>query len=124
MARALMVQSGLPGRYTADAAMCATYILNRTAIRRDFGRLRSKLGAPSPSNIEERPCERSIITTPYELVFHESPDIKHLRPFGCRAYVHVAKGKRGKKVSKNDLLSTFTLAFEMPACFLIASLAF
>ena len=36
--------------------------------------------------------------TPYELWFGKKPDLSHLKVFGCRAYVHVQKDKRGGKL--------------------------
>src|SRR6187397_971030 len=69
MARTMLIASGLPRNFWAEAVNTACYILNRVTIR-------------------------SIINkTPYELFKGRKPSISHLRAFGCKCFVH----KNGKK---------------------------
>jgi hypothetical protein len=35
------------------------------------------------------PIHRLDWHTPYELIYGEIPDVRHLRIFGCGAYVHI-----------------------------------
>ena len=73
----------------------ATYVLNRTAIKRKTGRLKGTAESDS------------VLSTPYEMVFHETPSIKHLRPFGCPAYVHAKKSKRASGSKEKSKLPPF-----------------
>ncbi|XP_021721230.1 uncharacterized protein LOC110688773 [Chenopodium quinoa] len=69
MARTMLIASGLPRNFWAEAVNTACYILNRVTIR-------------------------SIINkTPYELFRGRKPNISHLRAFGCKCFVH----NNGKK---------------------------
>ncbi|XP_021728393.1 uncharacterized protein LOC110695472 [Chenopodium quinoa] len=64
MARTMLIASGLPRNFWAEAVNTACYILNRVTIR-------------------------SIINkTPYELFRGRKPNISHLRAFGCKCFVH------------------------------------
>ena len=65
----MLIASGLPRNFWAEAVNTACYILNRVTIR-------------------------SIINkTPYELFRGRKPNISHLRAFGCKCFVH----NNGKK---------------------------
>ncbi|XP_021719011.1 uncharacterized protein LOC110686710 [Chenopodium quinoa] len=69
MARTMLIASGLPRNFWAEAVNTACYILNRVTIR-------------------------SVINkTPYELFRGRKPNISHLRAFGCKCFVH----NNGKK---------------------------
>ena len=71
MVKSMMVQANLPISYQGDALLTATYILNRV-----------------PS--------KSVTTTLYELWTSQKPNISHLRPWDCTAYVHNTFSKYGK----------------------------
>lgn len=70
-ARAMLCEANLPKSLWGEAVNTANYLRNR-----------------SPA--ADRDC------TPYELLFGKKPDISNLRTFGCEAYVHIPKVKRGK----------------------------
>jgi Reverse transcriptase (RNA-dependent DNA polymerase)/Integrase core domain len=70
-ARAMLNEANLPEKLWGEAVYTANYLRNR-----------------SPA--ANKDC------TPYELLFGKKPDISNLRPFGCEAYVHIPKVKRGK----------------------------
>lgn len=71
--RAIMKDANVPLKLWAEAASTAAYLINR-----------------SPTNSNEN---RS---TPFELWTERVPTLSHLRTFGCTAYAHVPKQKRGK----------------------------
>ena len=60
--RALLIESGLPNSYWAEAANTATFIYNRT------------------------PHSSKNFVTPYELKYNEKPDISSLKIWGSMAY--------------------------------------
>ena len=66
MARSLLFQAGLPKRFWGEAIICATYLRNRVH------------GGSAPKG-----------KTPYEAMWNETPDLSHLRVFGCLAYAKV-----------------------------------
>ena len=66
----MLLQSGLPKEFWAEALTTAAYLANRL---------------PGPDGI-----------SPYFKVFHKDAKVKHLRIFGCRAYVQVTKHSRKK----------------------------
>jgi len=68
---AALLDSGLDRQYWAEAAVTVNYLGNRVV-----GRTQS--------------------VTPYELFHGVRPNVAHLRPFGCRAWVHVPSALRGK----------------------------
>src|SRR3989442_8275153 len=58
-------------------------------------------------------CATSTLTgcTPYELWYKHKPNISHLRIWGCNAYVHVQKDKRGQLGSHMEkCMSMFAIA--------------
>ncbi|XP_021731349.1 uncharacterized protein LOC110698260 [Chenopodium quinoa] len=69
MARTMLIASGLPRNFWAEAVNTACYILNRVTIR------------------------TIINKTPYKLFRGRKPNISHLRAFGCKCFVH----NNGKK---------------------------
>ena len=73
MARSLRIQAGLGKRFWAEALNTAAYILNR-----------SRTSALGPGE------------TPYYKMFGKHASVKHLRTFGCKAFVHDTSVKRGK----------------------------
>ncbi|CAM8949458.1 unnamed protein product [Rhodiola kirilowii] len=72
MARALMIQSGLPKSFWGDSVLTATYIINRL---------------PTPILKGK---------TPWEILFHAVPPINHMKVFGCLCYVTVPAHHRDK----------------------------
>lgn len=74
-ARTLLKQAGLPSEFWAEAIAAAVYLENRTPI-----------------------ASRNFFT-PYVLWYGKSPTYNHLRIFGCLAYVHIGKERRGGKFS-------------------------
>ena len=56
----------------------------------------------SAVHIKNRSPHRAVeVKTPEELWTGHKPDVSHLRVFGCDAYVHIPKHKRGKLESKS-----------------------
>ena len=71
MIRCMLTDSGLSQKYWGEAAMTATYLQNRL-------------------------LSRTVEKTPYELWHNEKPSVKHLRVFGCKAFVYIPEEKRTK----------------------------
>ena len=99
IARPILYDSSLSWDYVVEAIKFAAYIINHKSVRRAYGRLKD----PKPAEKgkcetddcpHEWPTTSMVLSTPYEMVMHESPTIKHLKPFGCTAYVHLDKDKR------------------------------
>lgn len=67
-ARTMLYAKGLPLNLWAEATNTAVYLMNR---------------AGSSGTEEEK--------TPYELWVGKKPNLKHLRIFGCDAYMHIPK---------------------------------
>ncbi|CAM8888782.1 unnamed protein product [Rhodiola kirilowii] len=72
VARALMLESGLPKVFWGDSVLTATHIINRL-----------------PSHVLEG-------KSPWEKLFHEEPYIENLRVFGCSCYVSTYAHLRDK----------------------------
>ena len=70
--RCMLDDAGLSKKYWAFAVSVAVYLKNRTPTRSVVGK------------------------TPYEAWHGRQPSLKHLRVFGCLAFVHVPKEKRKK----------------------------
>lgn len=64
MARTMLIASGLPRNFWAEAVNTACYVINRVMIR-------------SITN-----------KTPYELFRGRKPNVSHLRTFGCKCFVN------------------------------------
>lgn len=62
MARAIMIESGVPDSFWAEAIYFVNYICNRSATK-------------------------SLDKSPYEILYHKKPDLSHIRVFGCNAWV-------------------------------------
>jgi hypothetical protein len=69
--RTLLVSAHLPQTLWAEAAITATYLVNRL---------------PTTANPGDK--------TPFEMLYGKPPDLAHLKVFGCRAYVHRHKPER------------------------------
>jgi hypothetical protein len=69
--RAMLADSGLPKPLWGEAIVTATLLRNL-----------------SPFKDNDK--------TPYEMFYGKAPNIARLRTFGCKAYVHTPKEKRGK----------------------------
>lgn len=76
MARCLLIQSGLPNSFWAEAVRTACYLRNRCVSRSLDGK------------------------TPYELWWSKKPDVAHLRRFGEKAMVLKKRGGRDKLDAK------------------------
>ena len=74
--RSMLLDSGLPQKFWAEAIATATYIRNRCPTKAVQG------------------------MTPYEAWHGKKPMVNHLRVFGCDAYAHVPKDERSKFDSK------------------------
>lgn len=72
MTRCLLIQSGLPEMYWAEAVNTANYLRNRCPSRSHGGK------------------------TPYELWYGSKPNLKHLRVFGAKVFVLEKGPNRGK----------------------------
>ena len=49
------------------------------------------------SHVLNRTPRKSLLwRTPHELLFGRTPDIRYLRVFGCRAWIHIPKDQRTK----------------------------
>ncbi|POM58554.1 Hypothetical protein PHPALM_36782 [Phytophthora palmivora] len=70
--RSMLHYAGLDKCFWGEAAMTAIYIKNRL---------------PSPKSPDK---------TPFEIVYKSKPNVKHMRIFGCKAYVLTQKEKRLK----------------------------
>ncbi|KAG6608742.1 Integrase catalytic core protein [Phytophthora cinnamomi] len=70
--RSMLHYAGLDKTFWAEAAITAIYIKNRL---------------PSPKSPDK---------TPFEIVYKSKPNVKHMRIFGCKAYVLTPKEKRLK----------------------------
>lgn len=71
-AKAMLFDAELPKIYWAEAVATATYLINRSPAAGLKGK------------------------TPEEAWTGQRPDLKHLRVFGCKAYIHVSKSQRLK----------------------------
>ncbi|CDO75139.1 hypothetical protein BN946_scf184772.g6 [Trametes cinnabarina] len=78
MALCMLQESGLPKKYWAEATKYAVHILNRTPTRALAGDI-----------------------TPHEAYTGIKPSVAHIRPFGCKAYVHIPAKKRSKFDAKS-----------------------
>ena len=75
--RSMLIDSKLPHKFWAEALATATYIRNRCTTKAIDG------------------------MTPYEAWTGAKPTVKHLRVFGCDAFVHIPKDERHKLDSKS-----------------------
>ena len=74
--RCMLSWAGLGPEFWVEIIATASYLKNRSLT----------------SSVKDR--------TPYEVVFGKKPNLSHVRVFGCDAYVHVPKEKRGKLDNK------------------------
>jgi Reverse transcriptase (RNA-dependent DNA polymerase)/gag-polypeptide of LTR copia-type/Integrase core domain/GAG-pre-integrase domain/Zinc knuckle len=70
-ARSMLFDADLPTGFWAEGVSTANFVRNVT-------------------------YSRVVKCTPYEMFFGKKPDVSMLRVFGCKAFVHVPKEKRGK----------------------------
>ena len=82
-AQALRLDACLPQSWWEFAVLHATYLYNRTPVRRLNWR------------------------TPYELIYGKVPNVGHLRVFGCGAYVHIPHEVRTNKLAPRSELMVF-----------------
>lgn len=78
-ARAMIFESGMSKEMWGEAVMSAVYVTNRSPTAALDGK-----------------------ETPAEIWFGNKPDVSGLRVFGCKAYSHVPKHKRGKFDPKSE----------------------
>ncbi|CAM8944616.1 unnamed protein product [Rhodiola kirilowii] len=79
MSRTMLIASGVPKIFWAEAVHAASHILNRASLRSMIGK------------------------TPYELLRGRKPKISHLKVFGCKCYVHNnGKESLGKFDARSD----------------------
>jgi len=72
MIRIMLKEKGLPNQFWAEAMVCSTYLLNRYPTKQVKGK------------------------TPQEAWSGYTPNVAHLRSFGCVAYAQVPEVKREK----------------------------
>ena len=65
-ARTMLVDASLPPRFWGEAVMCAAYVRNRLPC------------SANPNSL-----------SPFEVRYGRRPDLRHLRPFGVRAFVRI-----------------------------------
>lgn len=75
--RAMLIDSGLPHKFWAEALSTACYLKNRSPARALKG------------------------VTPYQALMGRKPNVDHLKVFGCLCYAHVPKDERKKLDSKS-----------------------
>lgn len=68
----MLAEAGLPPQFWAEALSSLVHVQNRT------------------------PTSAMPHTTPHAVWYKSKPDVSHLRVWGCLAYVHVQKDKRGQ----------------------------
>ncbi|CAM8903741.1 unnamed protein product [Rhodiola kirilowii] len=79
MSRTMLIASGVPKSFWAEAVYAACHILNRASLRSMIGK------------------------TPYELLRGRKPNIAHLKVFGCKYYVqNNGKESLGKFDARSD----------------------
>lgn len=78
--RAMLVDSQLPKNLWGEAALCATYVLNRS------------ITTSLPKG-----------TIPAEIFYKRKVNLSKLKPFGCLAYNHIPKERRTKLDDKSEL---------------------
>lgn len=88
IARAIRFQSSLPISFLGDCILTAAYLLNRT-----------------PSLLLNR-------LTPYEILFHTSPDFTLLRTFGCLCYATILPQSHDKFAPDKEYVTCLTLQLE------------
>jgi hypothetical protein len=77
--RTILHDAGLPGTYWAEGAATIVYLKDFVPMARHPGK------------------------TPHELWYGKKPDIAHLRPFGCTAYVRVPEEVIGGKLNDQSI---------------------
>jgi len=78
MARTILIESGLPESFWAEAIRTSVYLVNRL---------------PSKAN----PADT---LSAYEAYFGKPPELGHLHPFGCAAYAQIPCELRQKRLSQ------------------------
>jgi ATP-binding cassette subfamily B (MDR/TAP) protein 1 len=78
--RCMMISSGLSKGFWGEAVCTAAYLINR-----------------SPSSSVD-------FKTPQELWSGKTPDLSHIRVFGCAAYAHQVEGKLDPRATKCVML--------------------
>ena len=74
--RCMLSESNLPKRFWAEATNTAVYLINRS------------------------PCSSINFQTPMHVWTGKKPNLSHLKPFGCLAYIHVNQGKLNPRALK------------------------
>ena len=78
MTRTMLKEKGLPKQFWAEAVACSTYLLNRCPTKQVKGK------------------------TPQEAWSGYTPNVAHLRTFGCVAYAQVPEVKRKKLDNRGE----------------------
>ena len=77
----MLTESGLSKRFWAEATNTAVYLINRS------------------------PCSTIDFKTPMFVWVGSKPNLNHLKPFGCLAYVHSNQGKLNPRAIKGIFIS-------------------
>src|SRR2546423_6929230 len=88
MASTMLIESGLPDGFWAEAFRTATYLRARCPTNR-----RAVTNSRSEATSSE--------ATPYEQYYQQKPEYSHLHPFGCCVYVTTPREKRTKVLSQH-----------------------
>ena len=97
MAATMLIESGLPEGFWAEAFRTATTIRNRCPSNKNFAMLDQGDQESDKSAPEEVPQD----ITPYERFYKVKPGYMHLKPFSCLVYVTTPKEKKVKVLSQH-----------------------
>ena len=74
--RCMLSESGLPKQSWTEATNTIVYLINRSS------------------------CSTINFQTPMSVWTRKKPNLTHLRPFGCIAYIHTNQGKLNPRATK------------------------
>ena len=97
MARCMLQAAKLPPVFWLLACVAAVWIINRTRLVKLLpkGGQQAASGAAAAAGAAKGVPQLTMVTA-YEAFTGQRPSLKHVRQFGCDAYVHVPDAKRSK----------------------------